>query len=167
VTAGEAKKITYRTTIVSNVDEGACFLPVEIDPVAAFGKVRAPVRVTVNGYTYASTIASMGNGPCIPLRRSNREAAGLTGTETLDVTLELDTAARVVEPPKDLANAMKARPPALARWQELSYSHQREHADAIAAAVKPETRARRIEKAVEHLLAMAPKARRAVKRAKR
>jgi hypothetical protein len=49
-----------------------------------FGKVRAPVKVTLNGYTYRSTIATMGGPPCVPLRKSNREAAGLEGGETIE-----------------------------------------------------------------------------------
>jgi hypothetical protein len=102
------------------------------------------VKVTLNGYTYASTIASMGEGPCLPLRRSNREAAGLEGGETLKVTLELDTEKRVVDPPSDFVKALKATPPAWERWKELSYSHQREHVEALESAKKPETRARRM-----------------------
>jgi hypothetical protein len=80
-------KKTFKATVVR--DGSMCLIPVTFDPRPVFGKVRAPVKVTLNGYTYGSTIASMGEGPCIPLRRSNREAAGLEGGETLDVTLEL------------------------------------------------------------------------------
>lgn len=129
-------------------DGGMCFIPVPFDPKAAFGKVRAPVRVTLNGYTYRSTIASMGGTVCVPLRRSNREAAGLEGGETIDVTIALDTAKRVVKPPRALVTALKAAAPAWERWRELSVTHQREYAEAIAEAKKPETRARRIENAV-------------------
>jgi hypothetical protein len=137
---------TFKTTVVR---EGAmCFIPVTFDPKVVFGKVRAPVKVTLNGYTYRSTIAAMGGPPCIPLRRSNREAAGLEGDETLQVRLELDTEPREVKPPADFARALKAAPPAWRRWQELSYSHQREYAVAIESAKKPETRVRRIEAAV-------------------
>jgi hypothetical protein len=139
-------KKTFKTTIVR--DGAMCFIPVPFDPKPVFGKVRAPVKVTLNGYTYRSTIASMGDGPCLPLRKSNREAARLEGGETLAVTLELDEAPRVVEVPADLKKALRAAPPAWERWQELSYSHQKEHADALAQAKKPETRARRIAAAV-------------------
>ena len=65
---------TIRVQIVR--DGSMCFVPVPFDPKPLFGKVRAPVRVTLNGYTYRSTIAAMGETVCIPLRRSNREAAG-------------------------------------------------------------------------------------------
>jgi hypothetical protein len=80
---------TLETTIVR--DGSMCFIPVTFDPKAVFGKVRAPVKVTLNGYTYRSTIAAMGGPPSIPLRRSHREAAGLEGGETLEVRLDLDT----------------------------------------------------------------------------
>lgn len=137
---------TFRTTIISN--GSMCAIPLSFDPKEVFGKVRVPVTVTLNGYTYRSTISSMGGPPCIPLRRSHREAAGLQGHETVEVTLELDLSPRVVTPPEDLVEALRKHPAAWERWQALSYTHQREHVEAIAAARKPETRARRIARAV-------------------
>jgi hypothetical protein len=92
---------TFKTTVVR--DGSICFIPVTFDPTVVFGKVRAPVKVTLNGYTYRSTIAAMGGPPCIPLRRSNREAAGLEVGETLQVRLELDTETRDIEPPAQVS----------------------------------------------------------------
>ena len=150
-------KKTFETTIVR--DGSMCFIPVTFDPKPVFGKVRAPVKVTLNGYTYRSTIADMGTGPCIPLRRSNREAAGLEGGEKLNVTLQLDEEKREVKPPAELVRALKAAPPAWDRWRELSYSHQREYAESIEQAKTPETRARRIDGAVR-MIAARPQKRR-------
>src|SRR2546423_11426392 len=93
-------------------DGAMCFIPVPFDPKVVFGKVRAPVKVTLNGYTYRSTIAALGGTVGIPLRKSNREAAGLEGGETLDVKIELDQEERDVTPPADLAKALRAAPPA-------------------------------------------------------
>ncbi len=139
-----------KTFEVKIVREGSmCFIPLTFDPKGVFGKVRAPVKVTLNGYTYRSTIAAMGGPPFLPLRRSNREAAGLKGGETLEVRLDLDTEKRVVKPPADFVKALKAAPPAWDRWQEMSYTHQREYFEALADAKKPETRARRLESAVQ------------------
>jgi Bacteriocin-protection, YdeI or OmpD-Associated/Domain of unknown function (DUF1905) len=132
---------------------GMCFIPVPFDPKAVFGMVRAPVKVTLNGYTYRSTIASMGGTVCIPLRKSNREAAGLEGGETIDVKIEFDTGKREVKAPDDFIKALKAAPPAWERWQELSYTFQREHVEAIEGAKKPETRARRLENAIRTIAA--------------
>ena len=111
--------------------------------------MRAPVKVTLNGYTYRSTIAAMGGPLCIPLRRSHREAAGLEGNETIEVRVELDTEARVIEPPADFVKALKLMPQAWQRWRELSFSHQREHVESIEEAKTLETRARRIARSAE------------------
>ena len=138
---------TFSTKIVR---EGSmCFVPLTFDPKAVFGMVRAPVKVTLNDYTYRSTIAAMGGPPCIPLRKSNREAAGLEGGETIEVRLDLDTEERVIKPPADFVKALKANPPAWERWRELSYSHRREHIEAIEGAKASETRARRIDRAAQ------------------
>ena len=142
---------TFKATIVR--EGSTCFIPLTFDPKSVFGKVRAPVRVTLNGHTYRSTIASMGGPACIPLRKSNREAAGLEGGETIDVRLELDTEKREIKPPADFVRALKSAPPAWDGWRALSYSHQREHVEAIEEARKPETRARRIERATRMIAA--------------
>jgi hypothetical protein len=152
--------MTSKVIKVKIVREGSmCYVPVPFDPKAVFGMVRAPVKVTLNGYTYRSTIASMGGTVCIPLRKSNREAAGLEGGETIAVKIELDTGKREIKPPDDLIKALKAAPPAWDRWQELSFTHQREYAEAIEGARKPETRVRRIESAVRAIVARPAKKR--------
>jgi len=138
---------TYTTTIVR--DGPACFIPLNFDPKSVFGRVRAPVKVTLNGYTYRSTIAAMGGPPCVPLRKDHREAAGLEGGESIEIRIELDTEPREVTPPADFVRALRSSPPAWERWRDLSYTHRREHVQAIEDARKPETRARRIDRAVQ------------------
>ena len=146
---------SFKATIVRQGP--MCYIPVPFDPKDVFGKLRAPVKVTLNGYTYRSTIAAMGGPPCIPLRKSNREAAGLDGGETLTIRLDLDTEPRKVTPPSDLVQALKTAPPAWERWQSLSYSHQREYAESVEEAKKTETRQRRIMGAVRELQRMPTK----------
>lgn len=144
---------TFRTKIVR---EGSmCFIPLPFDPKPLFGRIRAPVKVTLNGYTYRSTIAAMGGPPCIPLRKSHREIAGLEGHETIEVRVDLDIEKRVVVPPADFVRALKANGDSWMRWQKLSYTHQREHVEAIEEAKKAETRARRIRAAIQMLAASA------------
>lgn len=148
-TDGVTASRRFKATIVR--DGAMCLIPLPFDPTSVFGKVRAPVKVTLNGYTFRSTIAAMGGPACIPLRKSNREAAGLEGGETIDVQLDLDTEPRIVKPPPDLREALEAAPGAWDRWKALSYTHQREYAESIIEAKKPETRARRIDDAVRAL----------------
>lgn len=145
--------MTARTFTIALMRDGSmCAIPVPFDPAAVFGKVRAPVTVDINGHRFRSTISSM-DGYWVPLRRSNREAAGLEGTETVEVTLTLDTEVRTVTPPADFTRALKATPPAWDRWCELPFTHQREYAEAVADAKKPETRARRIATSVAAIAA--------------
>lgn len=132
------------------------WIPVPFDPKEVFGKVRAPVKVTLNGYRYRSTIFSMGGKIGIPLRKSHRDAAGLKGRETLSVRIALDDAPRTVTVPPDLARALRASAGAKKIWDALSYTHRREHAEAITSAKKPETRARRVQAAMKMLKERAP-----------
>ena len=149
---------TFKAKIVR---EGSMsYIPLTFDPKEVFGKVRAPVKVTLNGFTYRSSIAAMGGPPFIPLRTSNREAAGLEGGETIDIRLDLDTEKRVVKPPADLVKALKAAGSVWDRWQTLSYTHQREHVEAIEGAKQAETRVRRIQKAVQQIRPMPARKRR-------
>ena len=141
-----------KTVTVEIYRDGAmCFIPVTFDPKETFGKVRAPVKVTLNGYTYRSTIARRGRFTGIPLRRSNREAAGLCGGETIPVTIALDTDAREVELPKDLETALRKQDATWKRWQTLSYSCRREFVESIEGAMRAETRARRVANTVRTL----------------
>ena len=137
------------------------FIAMPFDPKEVFGKVRVPVKVTVNGHTYRSTIAGMGGPAFVPLRRSHHEAAGVETGQTVNVRIELDAEKREVKPPADLVKALKASASAWERWGELSFTHQREHVEAVEGAKKPETRARRITRAVEAIAAMKAKARKA------
>jgi hypothetical protein len=130
---------------------GMSSIPVPFDPKAVFGKVRAPVKVTLRGHAFHSTIFSMHGRISIPLRASHCEAAGLAGTEKVKVRIELDTEPRTVKAPADLLKALKSGDGLMQRWKDLSFTHQREHVEAIEGARKPETRTRRIAAAMKML----------------
>lgn len=83
----------------------------------------------------------------IPFRGSAREAAGVVDGEPFEVTLSLDTEPRTVAAPADLLAAL-ASAGALDGWATLSYTHRREHVEAIEGAKREETRARRIANCV-------------------
>ncbi|MFF5293098.1 YdeI/OmpD-associated family protein [Paractinoplanes globisporus] len=115
------------------------------------GGGRPKVAVTVNGFTFRSSIAKMGGTYWLGVSGERRTAAGIEGGQVYDLDIELDTAPRVIETPEDLRAALDAEPAAGEAWQKLSYSHQRQHVEAIASAKTPETRARRVAKALEML----------------
>ncbi|MBK7403799.1 MAG: DUF1905 domain-containing protein [Phycisphaerales bacterium] len=141
----------FSTRIKQDDGSAGCGIELPFDPKEAFGKVRAPVVATFNGYSYRTTVCAMEGSYWIPLARKHREGAKVEAGQKVTVTLELDDKPRVVEVPKDLALALAKDRKARDAWNALSYTHQREHAEAITGAKKPETRARRVAKALEML----------------
>jgi Bacteriocin-protection, YdeI or OmpD-Associated/Domain of unknown function (DUF1905) len=112
---------------------------------------RPPVRVTINGFTYRSTVASMDGRFMVGVSAENRAGAKVAGGDVVDVDIELDTAPRVVEVPKDLAAAMRKDAKAKATFDSLSYSNQNWHVSSIEGAKTEETRKRRIAKSIAAL----------------
>lgn len=133
----------------------ALFFEVPFDVKKEFGKARPPVKVSVNGHSYRSTVSVYGGKYYLPVRSERRDAAGLKHGDIIRVTVALDTAARTVQPPPELSAALAKNSAAKAQWQMLSYTHKKEHADAILQAKKPDTRARRVQKTLEMLAAKA------------
>ncbi|GAA0803089.1 YdeI/OmpD-associated family protein [Spirilliplanes yamanashiensis] len=121
--------------------------------VEALGHGRKPpVTVTVGGHTYRNTVAVYDGEFWLGVSAANRAAAGLAAGDEVDVTLELDTAERVVEVPPDLAAALADHPDAKAAFERLSYSRQRAHAESVTGAKTDATRQRRVEKVLAALL---------------
>jgi hypothetical protein len=112
---------------------------------------RPAVRVTINGHTYRSTVASMDGRSMVGISAENRAAAGVAGGDVIDVDIELDTAPREVDVPPDLAAALKKDPKARKTFDALSYSNKNWHVQSIAGAKSEETRARRVAKSVAAL----------------
>jgi hypothetical protein len=138
---------TFKTTIFQDGNNTAIEIPAEVVESFNAGK-RVPVKATINGYSYRSTAVVYGGRYLIPLAKEHRDAAGVQGGQTVEVTLVHDTEPRVIEIPEDFKQALTAAG-ALAAFEALAYSHRKEHVRAIEEAKAPETRARRIEKAVE------------------
>jgi hypothetical protein len=115
------------------------------------GGARPPVTIRINGHSWRSRVAIMRGRHLLGLSNANRKAAGVAVGDEVEVELELDAEPRLVVEPPDFARALDANPVARAAYDRLAQSHRREHVRAIESAKKPETRARRIEKAVAML----------------
>jgi hypothetical protein len=127
-------------------------IPVPDDVVAALGGGRRPpVRVSVGGHTYRSSIAARGGRFLLPLSAENRQAAGVAAGDEVEVDVELDTQPREVEVPPDLAAALCAAPDAAAAFDRLPYSHRLRWVLSVEDAKTQQTRQRRVAKAVEAL----------------
>jgi hypothetical protein len=125
-------------------------VPPEIVEKLGGGK-RPPVRVTINGYTYRSTVAPMGGVFMMGLSAENRTGAKVSGPGVIDVDVELDTAPREVTVPPDFAKALAADAAAKQSFDGLSFSNKSWHVFQVQGAKSDETRQRRIAKSVEAL----------------
>lgn len=127
-------------------------LEVPPDAVEALGGgKRPPVTITINGHTWKSRIAIMRGRYLLGLSNANRQAAGVVTGDEVAVEVELDTEPRVVVEPPDFAQALDADPAARAAYDRLPDGRKRAHVLAVDGAKKPETRQRRIEKALAEL----------------
>lgn len=141
----------FQTTILQG-DKTATGIRVPDDVVEALRAGKRPkVTVTINGYTYRSSIAVMGGDFMVGVSAENRAGAGVAGGDEVDVDIELDTAPRVVAVPPDFAAALDADPAARRLFDALSYSNQSWHVYQLEAAKSDETRQRRIAKSVDAL----------------
>jgi hypothetical protein len=141
----------FRTTILQ-AGKTATGIRVPDDIVEALGKgKRPPVRVTINGFTYRSTVAVMGGDYMIGVSAENRAGAHVAGGDEVDVDLELDTTPRDVMLPADFAAALDANPKARQTFDALSPSNKGWHVSSIESAKTDDTRVRRITKQVEAL----------------
>ena len=142
----------FRVTLEKHDTGEATGITIPFDVEKTYGtRARVPVRGTLNGFPYRSSIFPMGGKFMMAVNRELRAGANAKGGDQITVTMERDDAPRIVTPPADLARALKANPTAQAAWDKLSYTHRKEHARAVEDAKRPETRVRRIEKAIEQL----------------
>jgi hypothetical protein len=135
--------------VIQQTGKTACGIEVPATVVETLGGSKRPaVVVTLDHYTYRSTVAPMGGGFWLGVNADHREASGLRAGDEVQVTLELDTAPRELEVPAELAAALDADRTAKAFFDGLSYSNKRVFTLSVEGTSNPETKARRVEKAI-------------------
>ena len=145
-------KTTFTTPVIKDDQVNATGLRVPPESIAELGAgKKPPVKVTLNGFTYRTTVAAFGEVYMLPLSQERREAAGVQAGEIVEVTLELDVEPRTVDVPEDLAIALAAQPGATAAFDTLNFSTRKEHVRQVESAKAPETRKRRIANIVAKL----------------
>ena len=136
--------VTYTTVVLGFGNHASIEIPDEVLAKLGANK-RAPLKITINKYTYQSTATGM-NGKCLVVfPQKDRAAAGVGAGDKVKVTLELDSGHREVEMPQSLTDAL--RKAKLAKtFESLSYSKRKEFARQVSEAKTEETRIRRVEK---------------------
>src|SRR5258708_19606653 len=112
----------FRTKILA-AGKTAAGIEVPAKVVAALGSSkRPPVRVTINGYTYRSTVAVMGGVFMLGVSNEVRQSAGVAAGDKVDIELELEDKPRDVELPADLSAALVRNAKAKKFFEALSFS---------------------------------------------
>ena len=147
----------FRTTIrQSGKTATGIQVPDEIIERLGAGK-KPPVKLSVNGYVYRSTVATVDGNYMVGFNADHRAATGLAGGDEVDVDIELDTEPRTVELPADFAAGLDAEPAARATFEKLSNSMKSYHVSQVTGAKTDETRQRRIDKSISVLRAGKPR----------
>jgi hypothetical protein len=137
-------RTSFTTTVSQDDNTTATGLQVPEEVVNTLGSGKKPkVKVSLNGYTYRSTVAVMGGAYWIPLSAEHRNAAGIKAGDLIEINLELDTEPRTVEVPPDLSAALQ-QGSATAAFDSLSYTLRKEYVRQVESAKAQETRERRI-----------------------
>jgi Bacteriocin-protection, YdeI or OmpD-Associated/Domain of unknown function (DUF1905) len=141
-----------RFTAILGGEEGERpVVEVPFDVKERFGRARAPVRGTVDGADFRTTVAVYGGRYYVGFNKELRDRAGIAIGDEVEVALEVDREPRTVEVPPPLAAALEKDLEAKAAFDGLSYTHRNEYARWIAEAKREETRDRRARKAVAML----------------
>lgn len=142
-------KTTYQTTVIGDGKHASIEVPLE-NLIEIGGNKRAPLKITINNYTYQSTATGVGGKVMVVFPMRDRAAAGVDSGDQVVVTLELDSGYREVPMPNELSEALE-RHNLTEAFQSLIYSKRKEFARSVAEAKTPETQSRRVNKIIENL----------------
>lgn len=143
--------MTHRfvTTLQPSGSGGGFLAEIPLDVPALFGGKRVPVRGTVNGTPFRTTVAVYGGLYYLGFRKEIRDAAGIADGDELTIELERDDEPRTFKLPADLAAALGSEERAF--FDSLAFTHRREYVEWIEGAKREQTRQSRIAKAAEML----------------
>jgi hypothetical protein len=146
------EKLKFKVKLEGKEGSSVAWLNAPFDVVQVFGaRARVPVRGTINGFPFRSSLMPMGGCHGMAVNRTMREGAGVQAGDTVTVVLERDEAKRVVEIPPLLKKALAGNKAAQHRWKEQSYTNQKEMARSITEVKQEDTRLRRLAKVLDVL----------------
>ncbi len=149
---GKRRKLEFKVKLEGAEGSTGAALRPPFDVQEVFGtRARVPVRGTINGFPFRSSLMPMGGCHKMVVNQTIREGARVEAGDLVRVQIERDEQERVLEIPPPLRKALAQSKPAQANRAKLSYTHQKEIARSITDAKREETRARRLEKALEIL----------------
>ncbi len=135
----------FKVKLLSHAGTEAAILKPPFDVVEVFQrKGRVPVKGTINGFPFRSSLMNMGDGHMMVVNAELRAGAKCKAGDIVTVLMELDDDKRTVEVPASLKKIIDRDPKAREFWPKLSFTHQKEYVREIEGAKRPETREKRI-----------------------
>lgn len=146
------KKLRFRVKIEGKEAGVVSAIIPPVDVLETFGtRGRVPVKGTINGFPFRSSLMPMGGCHMMPVNKTLCKGARTKPGDVVDVVMEHDAEERTVEPPPELARELKKSKTAGQRWEELSFTHKKEMALSITGAKQEETKQRRLAKVMQVL----------------
>jgi hypothetical protein len=141
------EKLRFKTKILGKEAGVVAAISPPVDVGKMFGRRgRVPVRGTINGFSYRSSLVPCGGPHVMPVNKTLRAGAGAEPGDTVEVVMERDVEERTVEAPPELKKELAKSKAAQANWEKMSFTNKKEIANCIREAKKEETRARRLAK---------------------
>lgn len=146
------KKLEFSVKLEGKAGSSVAWMNAPFDVPQLFGtRARVPVRGTINGFSFRSSLMPMGGCHGMAVNKAMRDGAGIKAGDTVRVVMERDDDQRSVEVPSALKKQLTKNKTAQANWDKLSFTNQKEIALSISGAKQEDTRARRLAKAMDIL----------------
>ena len=146
------KKLTFKVKLQGETSSEVAALSAPFDVEKTFGtRGRVPVRGTINGYPFRSSLMPMGGCHRMVVNRAMREGAEVKAGDTVKVVMERDDAPRTVDPPALLKKELAKSKTAQANWEKQSFTFKKEMVRSVVEVKQEETRARRLAKVMDVL----------------
>lgn len=146
------KKLHFKVRLEGEEGSSVAWMNAPFDVPTTFGtKARVPVKGTINGFPFRSSLMPMGGCHGMAVNKAMREGAKAKAGDLVDVFMERDTAERTVEVPPELKRELAKHKKAQERWEKLAFTHKKEMAICIRDAKLEETKRRRLAKVMDVL----------------
>jgi hypothetical protein len=146
------KKLRFTVRLVGQEGSSATGFYAPFDVPETFGtRARVPVRGTINGFPFRSSLMPMGGGYCMAVNQTLREGAEVKVGDEVEIVMQRDTQERTVEPPPELKKELAKNKKNRERWDGLAYTVKKEMAISINGAKQEETKKRRLAKVMQIL----------------
>jgi len=146
------KKLKFTVKLEGEEKSSATWMNAPFDVTEVFGtRARVPVRGTINGFPFRSSLMPMGGCHGMAVNKTTRDGAKAKAGDVVDIVMQRDEEQRTVEAPPELKKELAKNKKATERCESLAFTHKKEMANSIRDAKQEETRKRRLAKVMQVL----------------